>query len=108
MQPPHERRRGGRHRADGPSTVTLARELVEVDAGRGDDRVPVDVGLHAWRLERAHVDQQGADATELQTVAQVRVLLALGVQSAHQDDRPVAHLATHRLASLTIARTLTR
>jgi hypothetical protein len=48
--------------------------------------VPADVGLRQRLAEHARVDEQHVDARLAQAVAQVRVLDALGVQRADEDD----------------------
>ena len=80
------RQRGGRvrHRAHRGAAVG---QRAEVRAGLARDLLARDVGRAAARRPAgARVGHEHVDAGELQALAQVRVLLALGVERADQQD----------------------
>jgi hypothetical protein len=86
VQPPGERRGGVGHRGDGGAAVTGLGERGEVGARPGGHLLAGDVGFDTRWLEGANVGEQDVDPGVAQAIAQVGVLLALGVERADQQD----------------------
>ena len=86
MEPQHDLPRAAGHRLERRAPVARVGECVHIHAGRGRHLLASHIGLDDRLAEDAGVDQQHVDTPLPEPVAEVGVLLALGVQRADEDD----------------------